>query len=227
MNTRRRYDDQYNAMRDRKDLLAMQALAPLSSAYVPWSISTMRPSAVVAVLNEIMVNRRRCVVELGGGVSTFYIARLLRRYGGHVWTVEHDRDWADWLTEELAREALDQVVSVVRAPLAPVPGAWPGEDGSWYEPDILRPALAGRQVDLLVVDGPPAYQAGRGHARYPAGHFFAPMFADDYAVILDDIDRAGEQEIMERWTAELGITFECRLIDGGIGIGRRKAGFSV
>jgi hypothetical protein len=223
----RLYDDQYNAMRDRKDLLAMQALTPLSSAYVPWSISAMRPSAIVAVLNEITVNRRRNVVELGGGVSTLYIARLIQRRGGHLWTVEHDESWAALLTEEIANEALDQVVTVVHAPLSPAHEAWPGEGGSWYTRDALVPALADHPVDLLVVDGPPAYQAGHGHARYPAARFFAPLFADDYTVILDDIDRAGEQEIMERWTAELGVSFECRLIDGGIAIGRRKAAFSI
>ncbi|WP_213451330.1 class I SAM-dependent methyltransferase [Rhizomonospora bruguierae] len=223
----RQYDDRYNAMRDRKDLLAMQALAPLCTAYVPWSISAMRPSGIVAILNEITVNRRRTVVELGGGVSTLYIARLLQRRGGHVWTVEHDEGWADLLTEELANEALDRTVTVIRAPLAPVGGGWPGEDGAWYAQDCLGPALAGCRVDLLVVDGPPAYQAGRGHARYPAARFFAPLFADDYTVVLDDIDRPGEQEIMERWAAELGVTFECRLVDGGIAIGRRKAAFSI
>jgi hypothetical protein len=227
MNTERRHDDQYNAMRDRRDLLALQALAPLASTYLPWSISAMRPSGIVAALNEITVNRRRGIVELGGGVSTLFLARLLRRRGGHVWTVEHDEGWADLLTEELANEDLDRVATVVRAPLAPVDGAWPGEEGAWYEPDILGPALAGHPVDLLIVDGPPAYRTGLGHARYPAGRFFAPMFADDYTIILDDIDRPGEQEIMERWETELGVTFECRLVDGGIGIGRRGAAFTV
>lgn len=211
----------------RNDMLAMQALAPLSSSYLPWSTSAMRPSGVVAVLNEMFVNRRSFVVELGSGVSTFYIGRLLRQRGGHIWTVEHDERWADLLARELASEGLDDVVTVVHAPLVPVQSVWPDEEAAWYEQSALKEMTAGQPIDLLVVDGPPAYQAGYEHSRYPAGPFFASTFADDYAIVLDDIDRRGEQDIMERWESELDVTFERRLANGRIGIGRPGAAFTV
>lgn len=144
----------------RRDILAMQVLAPLSSRYLPWSMSAMRPSGVVKVLNEIILNRRRHIVELGGGISTCYIGRLLRQRGeGRLWTVEHDDRWADVLEQTLAGEALSEVVTVVRAPLSPISPAWPGEDTAWYDREAIRDALAGLPVDLLVVDGPPAYSA--------------------------------------------------------------------
>lgn len=211
----------------RNDLLAMQALAPLSLTYLPWSASAMRPSGVVAVLNEILVHQRRVVVELGSGVSTFYIGRLLRQRGGHLWTVEHDERWAELLGRELANEGLGDVVTVVHAPLTPAASGWPGEESTWYEQRGLAEMTAGRAIDLLVVDGPPAYQAAHAHSRYPAGSFFAPLFAEDFAVVLDDIDRRGEQDIMQRWEHELGVTFEHRPTNGRIGIGRPGPAFTV
>jgi hypothetical protein len=223
---RRRPTLQRNELQ-RNDLLAMQALAPLSPTYLPWSESAMRPSGVVAVLNEVFVNRRRCVVELGSGVSTFYLGRLLRQRGGHLWTVEHDRRWAELIGRELADEGLADVVTVVHAPLTPVQSPWPDEETAWYEQSILKEMTAGRPVDLLVVDGPPAYRAETAHARYPAGPFFAPLLAEAYAVVLDDIDRPGEQDIMARWEQELGVTFERRLTSGRIGIGRPGPAFTV
>lgn len=227
MNGKFSYEDRFRTTLQRNDQLAMQVLAPLSSTYLPWSASTMRPSGIVAVLNEIFVNRRRSVVELGSGVSTFYIGRMLRIRGGHIWTVEHDKRWADLLDQELASEGLGDVVTVVHAPLTPVPSGWPDEKATWYEPDALREMTAGQSIDLLVVDGPPAYEEGCGHSRYPAGPFFAPMLAEDYAIILDDIDRRGEQDIMESWERELDVTFERRLANGRIGIGRPGAAFTV
>jgi hypothetical protein len=210
------------------DILAMQALAPLSSAYLPWSMSSMRPSGLAAVLNEIVVNRRRSIAELGAGVSTCYIGRLLASLGaGHLWTVEHDESWAELLRGQLVREGLDQVVTVVSAALEPVESRWPDEKPTWYDQEQLRAALAGQRVDLLLVDGPPAYQQDRAHARYPAVPFFAPFFAEDYAVILDDVYRVGEQEVIRSWESEFGITFEHRLIDGGIGVGRIAPGYSI
>jgi hypothetical protein len=220
-------DDHLRAARDRKDLLAMQMLAPLSPAYLPWTVSAMRPSGVVAVLNEIFVNQRRVIVELGSGVSSFYIGRLLQRRGGRLWTVEHDERWADLVEQELSTQALDGVVTVIRAPLTAWSPGWPGEDARWYELDRLTEAIGDRRIDLLVIDGPPAYQAGREHSRYPAVPFFGPMLADDYAVILDDVYRPGEQDIMERWERELGIIFERRLTNGRVGIGRPRPAFTV
>jgi predicted O-methyltransferase YrrM len=224
---RQPYDDDVRARLDRKDLLAMQALAPLSSTYLPWSPSAMRPSAVVTVLNEIVIHERRTIVELGAGVSSCYVGRLLRHREGHLWTVEHDEKWADLVERLLASEGLSDMVTVVRAPLAPFPAAWPDEDAAWYERGILRDTFADRSIDLLVVDGPPAYQVGKHHSRYPAAAFFAPMLADDYAVILDDAHRSGEQDILDRWEEQLAITFDCPLVNSRVGIGWSRPAFTV
>jgi len=80
-----------------KDILAMQYLAPLSKTYLPWTIASMRPSGLVKVLNDIVVNRRYCIVECGGGVSTYYIASLIKERGGHLYTIEHDKAWVSIL----------------------------------------------------------------------------------------------------------------------------------
>src|SRR4051794_1030911 len=125
-----------DATRDRKDILAMQALAPLAApAYLPWNQAAMRPSAVVAVLNEIVINRRQRIVECGSGISTFFIGRLLQRKGGHLYTIEHDEDWARLLEQELKAEGLEAVVSVVFAPLAPTTHGWAGNQSPWYAED--------------------------------------------------------------------------------------------
>jgi hypothetical protein len=131
------------------------------------------------------------------------------------------------LDQELAGEALNDVVTIVRAPLTRTSSGWPGEEAAWYEPSRLQQAVVVESVDLLVIDGPPAYQAGRKHSRYPALPFFAPMLAKDHAVVLDDIDRPGEQDIMERWEREYGLEFERRPINGRVGIGRPGPAFTV
>ncbi|MFG1919002.1 class I SAM-dependent methyltransferase [Micromonospora sp. NPDC048898] len=209
------------------DLLALQVLAPLSSSYLPWNVAAMRPSGVVAVLNEVVINRRRHIVELGSGISSVYLGRLARQRGGQVWTVEHDEQWADTIEQQLADESLDDVVTVVRAPLAPTASAWPHEENAWYETDAIRRGIADQPIDLLIIDGPPASDVARQHSRYPAIPFFASLLADDYAIILDDIDRPGEQEIMKRWEQDLDISFERQILAGGIGIGRSRPSFTV
>ncbi|MEO3930670.1 class I SAM-dependent methyltransferase [Micromonosporaceae bacterium B7E4] len=219
--------DRFRVELDTMDILAMHVLAPLSTSYLPWTISAMRPSGLVAVLNEIVLNCRRSIVELGAGISTWYIARLLSQVGGHLIAVEHDERWADQVETQLAREGLTDLVSVVRAPLAAISPAWPGEDPSWYDAGAVTEALDGRRIDLLVVDGPPAFRAELAHARYPALPMLAASLAEDHAIVLDDIDRTGEQEILDVWERDFGVTFQRRVVDGGIAIGRSGAALSV
>lgn len=217
----RRVLDRYapRAARSRQDLAALQILAPLSTGYLPWSSFALRPSALVGILNEIVIHRRRRVVELGGGVSTLYLGRLLQRLDGRQDTVEHDEDWATLLDEQLAAEGLGEVVNVVHAPLAPTSRGWePG--AQWYAEDKVADLRSGEPVDLLVVDGPPAWSRERRHARYPALPFFRDLLAPRAAVILDDIDRRGEREVVARWEDEHGIAFERRFSDGSIAVGR-------
>jgi predicted O-methyltransferase YrrM len=199
-----------------RDTLAMSALAALDVGYVPWSSMAMRPLGLVTVLNDITVNARRHVVECGGGVSTMYIARLLATYGdGHLHTVEHDESWATSLRGMLHRQGLEEFCTVTLAPLEPADSR-----GAWYSLAALR-VLDVADIDLLLVDGPPAYARGRRHAREPALHHFFNRLAPDCTVILDDINRRGEQEVVDRWEAAFGVRFERRPMDGAIAVWRR------
>jgi hypothetical protein len=61
-----------------------------------------------------------------------------------------------------------------------------------------------------VVDGPAAWEPGRELARYPALPFFNKQLATNATIVLDDISRAGEQQIIARWHSEFGREFEVR-----------------
>ena len=199
-----------------RDTLAMSALAALDVGYVPWSSMAMRPLGLLTVLNDITVNGRRQVVECGGGVSTLYIARLLATYGdGHLHTVEHDESWAVSLRGMLHREGLEAFCTVTLAPLEPA-----ASRGAWYSLAALR-ALDLAGIDRLLVDGPPAYARGQTHAREPAMPFFFSRLASDCTVILDDINRRGERQVVDRWETAFGIRFERRPMDGAIAVWRR------
>jgi hypothetical protein len=55
-------------------------------------------------------------------------------------------------------------------------------------------------VDLVLIDGPPGDSAA--WARYPALAFFWPRLNQHAMLILDDAERAEEQQILAAWAAE-------------------------
>ena len=219
-----KYVDRYR-MALQKDLLAMQYLAPLTKDYLPWSIAAMRPSSIVVVLNEIMLNNKSSIVEFGGGLSTIYIASLLRRLGGHVYTIEHDETWANKTMDLLMRQELASYVTMIHAPLSATSLSLSGS--LWYNEDIIRTQLENIKIDLLIVDGPPADDKSDKYVRYPALPFVWNYLAEDHTIMLHDIIRAGEQEILSRWEREYKLNFERRYRDGFIGVGRSRKALTV
>ena len=192
------------------DVDAVIALSPVQGPYLPWSAGAMRPAGLVTALNEIAGNGYERIVECGGGISSVFIARLLaQKEKGTLLTLEIDKRWERWLMSQLRDEVLDKYATVVSAPLKPCPRV--AEDVDWYSLDAVEDALEGLQdIQLLLVDGPPAYEEGKGLARLPALPVLHDALAPDASIVLDDIGRPGEQEVLRRWEDEFSISFEIR-----------------
>ncbi|AGF53231.1 sll0625 [Synechocystis sp. PCC 6803] len=205
-----------------EDSLAMQYLAPLTGNYLPWSGYALRPSGLVQILNTILIRKHLSIVECGGGVSTLYIARLFRRNGlqGRLHCIENNLDWLNFLHDALAREELTTYVQLIHAPLEPCELAL--DNGQWYDRQKIRHQLpASKTIDCLLVDGPPAYREDIQYSRFPAVPFFQPQLAPHSTIILDDINRRGEQEILARWQTLLNVSFDSSI--GNVAIAHLSA----
>jgi predicted O-methyltransferase YrrM len=148
------------------------------------------------VLNLYAIVERECpglVVELGSGTSTVWLGYAVTRQGrGRVVSVDHLVSYAEQTRSAIDLHELGAVSEVRVAHL--VETAVDGEIYQWYESEVLADL---QQIDLLFVDGPPG---DTGHdARYPAVPQLLDRLADGALVVLDDVDRDDEQEIVERW----------------------------
>jgi Methyltransferase domain len=193
------------------DADAWQILSPLLAAggYLPWTTGSMRPAGLVEVCNEIVHLDRTRILECGSGVSTVLLARLLHeRERGVLTSLEHDAHWATLIQDHLRREHLDQIARVVHAPLQGHP--------PWYLLDEMPD-----EIDLLIVDGPPAFEPGNGARRAPALARFDDNLVHDAAVILDDIDRPGERQVIAAWETSTSWRFQLN-VPAGVAIGRRQ-----
>jgi hypothetical protein len=118
---------------------------------------------------------------------------------------------------QLDRDGLGDVATVIEAELVPHPASLDG--APWYAERALA-ELPGDGIELLLVDGPPGYGEGMARSRYPALPALGPRLAPGALVVLDDADRPGEGEILDRWERDEGWTFD-RRPDERIAIGRR------
>ncbi len=196
---------------DRKveDAFAIDLLQNLlvGRPYLPFSGSALRPYCMAHILNDIIINQRLNIIEFGCGLSTILIARLasLNQLPVKIVSIDHDPGWSQLIKNCLETEKLDGIADVILAPLVPCSLALEGN--TWYDMQILNQHLHGKKFDMVIIDGPPAYEQSKKLARFPAFPFTKDFIEKRYSIYLDDVNRNGEQEIIRRWSASNNIRF--------------------
>jgi predicted O-methyltransferase YrrM len=179
------------------------APGPGEHAPLTWSPGAMTPAGLTAVCAQISARERPTVVECGSGYSSLRLAACVQARAGRLTSLEHDASWAARVGDALTAAGLAEIARIVHAPLQPHPL---GHEGlPWYAERALD-ALP-RSIDVLLVDGPPAFEPGTGLSRYPALPALAERLASDALVVLDDIDRDGELQVLRAWEHETGFRF--------------------
>lgn len=175
----------------------LQALSTLERVLnLPQGLPPLRgwagsPDMLLQLAQRIFSMRPTVVLECSSGASTVVAARCCQINGrGHVFSLEHDAEYAAKTREHLALRGLGEWATVVHAPLET------GADGAhWYRDAALPAEAVG--AELLVVDGPPA--GGDSQSRYPALPRLRARLAQRFAILLDDANRSGEREVVARW----------------------------
>lgn len=183
------------------NLESLHFLPSLGLPFVPQTSFALCASAIRIILNDIVLHQRRCVVELGSGISTLFLSKVLHdRPGSLLISVDHDANWLACIASQLKRIGTASAVRLVHAPLEPSPG---NDDVLWYSHGLLKIALERETVDAVIVDGPKALHENDSETRSHALPFLFPRLNHAGAVVfMDDIRRNGERQIYAQWAEE-------------------------
>jgi predicted O-methyltransferase YrrM len=169
------------------------ASLPLKATLPPLQGAVISPDFANLLVNLLYETEPLVVLELGSGVSTTITASVLRELGqGHLFSVDNDAKYRDITLRTLRTHGVAQWVTLILAPIKSL--AVGGRSFPWYDLDL---AVVPPEIDLLVVDGPPAMEIG--DARYPALPILMPKLSDRAIVIIDDYDRAGDRANVQAW----------------------------
>jgi predicted O-methyltransferase YrrM len=169
-------------------------VAPLlASAHVPLGTWAVEPDFLRLLASELSRDPHG-VVELGSGASTVLMAAVRRDRGGPpVVSIDHDQAFADRTRAALGRAQLEEHAEIHVAKLRRTTVG--GRQVVWYDQQALESALPA-QIDLLVVDGPPATTR---RARWPAVELLSERLGERCVVLLDDGRRRDETATAMLW----------------------------
>lgn len=154
------------------------------------------PDFLLRIADELTRRKPRMVFECSSGVSTVVVARCLQMHGfGHVYSLEHDQEFAEKSRQLIARYGLENWATVLDAPLV---NTNPNSPTPWYDESAIPSDMP--PIEMLIIDGPPYWTAPL--ARYPALPMLISRLADHCIIIMDDADRHNEREILRRWKIE-------------------------
>lgn len=193
-----------------EDIHALTVLQPLTVGWplLPLTGSALRPHCLLHIFNDILVNGRRRIIEFGTGISTLLIARLIRQnaLNATVLSIDHDKHWVRIAADLLRAEKLGDIVTTTWAPLEESNLALEGN--RWYSAQVVADAVGPGPYDMVLIDGPPAWQPGTGKSRFPALPFMLERLALHASIYLDDANRPGERSVMRSWTHHYNIPFQ-------------------
>lgn len=186
------------------NILAFNQISQLfnDGTYLPFTDSSLNFNALSVILNDIVINERKTIIEFGSGISTIIIAMLIKKNhleNVNFTSVEHDINWFNAMQTILLKRNLSDYVNLINADL--VDSNISINNNKWYDQEVLLEVLKNKslKVDCLIVDGPPAYYAEVALSRYPALPFLLPFMNEKCSIFLDDTNRKGEQIILEKW----------------------------
>ncbi len=175
------------------------------------------PDVLALLVEELVRVRPRVVVESGSGASTLFLALAAEKYGidARLVALEHDLGYARDTRALLARHGVADRAEVRHAPLART--RIPDHSSPWYDEAAVADLS---DVGLVFVDGPPAFLGPA--ARYPMIPLLRDKLAERCTIIVDDVRRAEDQAVADRWVPLLdGFSHEQLPLIRGAAVFRR------
>jgi hypothetical protein len=201
-------------LRERQLAQALKEIRTLSAGEIPsqellnrcqegWGDDGYR--AIGGYFEEVVtaaVSSKGPILELGSGLTTLLLGLLAPKNGISVWSLEHHPQFFARTQAKLARYKIHGI-NLILAPLSDY------GDFSWYS----SPELQNMPMDfrLVIADGPP----GTGHGgRVGLLPVMRNRFAPEIIILLDDVDRVGELEVLRCWSEQYHVSYEVRAKDG-------------
>lgn len=202
--------------RSSDDAYALQLILKLfpEYSYLPFTPFSLNPTTIVHIMNDILLNERKQVVEFGSGISTIVIARFIKmnNLDTKILSIDNNSSWSNLIYKELLKyDCLGNVklvVSVLKNHNQIDLDKY--SNRIWYDYELTKKEIFNldNNIDCVIIDGPSTGTSK--FARYPTFSVLYQKLSNSYIIFLDDTRRKAEKEILIEWNkiAKGEINFE-------------------
>lgn len=203
-------EDIESILNTNQNILSQNCLSTLINGYpyLPYTESAIDFHSMQIIINDIVINNRKSIIEYGSGISTILIGRLFKsnNLNAKLYSIDDNEGWYHAMKEKINHESLENYIELVYAPLEKISLIENVNHSlKWYSTEVLNKALGNTLFDMIITDGPMAYMKEIERSRFPALPYMKNKMNKDYSVFLHDTNRYGEKTIIEDWEKILNI----------------------
>ena len=159
--------------RSNDDSYALQIIYKLfpDFAYLPFTPFSLNPYTIVHILNDILLNDRKQIVEFGSGLSTIIISRFIKTNNlkTKILSVDNNKHWQTIIHKEVKKYNCGEGLILLHADIEKnEEKEFIIQDNDfWFNNSIVKKAIDRiENIDLVVVDGPSTVTSA--YVRYPS-----------------------------------------------------------
>lgn len=196
----------HNQKQNYQAIASAHAFAKLNTLFnedqfIPYTSWAMSPRTILHILNIVEIKRPQAIIEFGSGVTTIYLAKILKssEITCKFYSVESDNEWKLTIEKKLKQLGLEDQVKIILAPLTKVKDELSFQDQkSWYDDESIRSQIqTNSKFEMVIVDGP--YGGSSPFARFSAFPFLKDQSSENTVWFLDDTNRKEEKIIINEW----------------------------
>jgi len=162
--------------------------------YNTWSIS---PQGMMLIVNHILVNDVKTIVEFGTGISTIFLNNLSIKNNLNlkIISIDHDANWQNLIKEKYKAEHVEYISCDLNKIVK-----FKSKEFLWYDHNALK-HINKQKTDLLIVDAPIGSKSD--YERAGAFEYFKDEFErKNFSCYLDDTNHPPIKEIMQYYFAD-------------------------
>lgn len=164
--------------------------------YLPYTNSSIALHSLACMVNDLLLNNRKSILEFGCGISTIIMARAINRNNiqAKITSVEESADWIQVIKTFLQKEDMQGYVNFIHAPLKKsneIPAA------KTYDIAIVNEELKDKRFDMVFIDGPSANNKSNENSRISTLSLFKEKLNESYVIFIDNVDRKGEKILVK------------------------------
>lgn len=178
---------------------------------LPYNIWSISPPAMMLIVNHILINNVKTIVEFGSGISTIFLHNLSEKnkLGLNIISVDHDANWQGIIRDKYGAGS----VNFVHCPLSTAM-SFEGNAYQWYDVSKLA-FIEKNNVDFVIIDGPIGNKSP--YERAGAFEFFkAELSRESFSCFLDDTNQGDLRAVMASYLPEAKFYGEFGIAGAGV-----------